>query len=337
MKKTIAFALILALLFTAAAFAETDVPDFDQLAKLEWVFSSGVGGWSTELSIQPDGSFSGAYHDSEMGDATDDYPDGTVYGCAFSGQMTLAEQLDENSWKIRIDSLSIDGELGQETIDDGIRFVTDEPYGISEGDEMRLFLPGTPVDILSEDMRVWAHLLDPDAMPSELEDWFLYSEQNDSGFVGYSADGGIGLANPWVDMTEEELTQVAGLTLGVPEGAEDIVYRWLESERLAEMQFKLDGDEFCARVKPAALGEGELMDISGMYFAWENEESVTIRYCHGSIAQAKTGSEDWVELCLWYDAAPGLMYSLSVYTTEPDGLDLTAIAEMVFVPVQGDN
>ena len=37
----------------------------------------------------------------------------------------------------------------------------------------------------------------------------------------------------------------------------------------------------------------------------------------------------FVELCLWYDVVPGLMYSLSVYTVDPDGLDLTAVAAMV--------
>ena len=49
---------------------------------------------------------------------------------------------------------------------------------------MLLFLPGTPVDVLTEDMRTWAHLLGEDA-PDTLEDWFLYSEKNSSGFVGY--------------------------------------------------------------------------------------------------------------------------------------------------------
>ena len=40
---------------------------------------------------------------------------------------------------------------------------------------------------------------------------------------------------------------------------------------------------------------------------------------------------------LWYDAVPGLMYALSVYTTDLDGLDATAIAEQVYIPVQGDD
>ena len=102
------------------------------------------------------------------------------------------------------------------------------------------------------------------------------------------------------------------------------------------MQFKLGEDEYCARIKPDALEEDQLDNISGMYFQWENEEEVTIGHCPGTIGQAQTGTEEYVELCLWYDIVPGLMYSLSVYTIELDGLDLTAVAEMVYEPAQGD-
>ena len=153
-----------------------------QLSGLQWSFSSGAGGWSTELQTTADGSFSGQYHDSEMGEAADDYPNGTVYCCSFKGQMSFVEYVDGHTWKIRVDHLTIDD--ASEAIDDGIRFVPTEPYGISAGDEMLLFLPGTPVDVLTEDMRTWAHLLGEDA-PDTLEDWFLYSEKNSSGFVGY--------------------------------------------------------------------------------------------------------------------------------------------------------
>ena len=146
-----------------------------------------------------------------------------------------------------------------------------------------------------------------------------------------------GIANPWTEMTEDELLEASGLTFGVPEDAEDIVYRWLEDESLAEMQFMLGEDEYCARIMPDDLEEGQLDNISDMYFQWENEEEVTIGHCPGTIGQAQTGSEDYVELCLWYDLVPGLMYSLSVYTTDPDGLDLTAVAEMVYIPVQGED
>jgi len=330
MKRIMAWILGFALVLGGlAAWAEGEGFDFEQIAGLEWTFSSGAGGWSTDMRIEADGAFSGEFHDSEMGELSEEYPNGTLYVCAFTGQMSVVEQVNENTWKLRVDRLVYDGEPGEEAVDDGIRFVTTEPYGISEGDEMLLFLPGTPVDVLTEDMRMWTHLLDPEQAPTKLEDWFLYSEENESGFVGYALDEEAEIVNPWVELTPAELRQVSGLSFGVPEGAEDVVYRWLESEGLAEMQFTMFGDEFCARVQPAELEDGELMNISGMYFDWEYEEDVTVGQCHGTIGQAQTGSEDWVELCLWYDAEAGLMRSLSVYTTELDGLDLTALAEMV--------
>ena len=73
-----------------------------------------------------------------------------------------------------------------------------------------------------------------------------------------------------------------------------------------------------------------------MYFAWDNVEEVTVHHCKGTIGQAQCGTEDWVERVLWYDAAPGIAGSLSVYTKDLNGLDLTAIAEQVYLPVQGD-
>jgi hypothetical protein len=138
--------------------------------------------------------------------------------------------------------------------------------------------------------------------------------------------GSTSLANPWVDMTAEELSDASSLSFGVPEGAENVIYRYMESDHLAEMQFTIGNDEFCARIQPA----DEPMNISGMFFEWENEEDVKIGSCTGTIGQAQTGSEDYVELCQWYDADQGLQYSLSVYTTDVDGLDLAAVAEQVY-------
>ena len=42
------------------------------------MFSSGAGGWSTELKVADDGTFTGAYHDSEMELTGENYPNGTV-------------------------------------------------------------------------------------------------------------------------------------------------------------------------------------------------------------------------------------------------------------------
>ena len=62
--------------------AET-VPEAVQLPladeTVEFLFTSGAGGWSTQLSLNRDGSFTGEFHDSEMGDRTEEYPNGSVY------------------------------------------------------------------------------------------------------------------------------------------------------------------------------------------------------------------------------------------------------------------
>ena len=338
MRKWMAWLLVLFLLAAAAGIdAEESESVFAKLSGLEWSFCSGVGGWSTDMRILADGTFSGEFHDSEMGEAADEYPFGTVYGCSFMGKMSVIENIDENTWRIRVDALRPEEGRPDEAIDGGVRYVKADCYGLSEQDEMLLFAPGTPTEDFSEDMLYWTHIPLQDPPAAHLDNWYLYSAANESGFVGYETDANAVLPNPWEEMTAEELMEASGLSFGVPEGAEQVVYRFLRDENLAEMQFILDGDEYCARLQPAALAEGEWMEITDMYFAWENEEDVMIHHCKGTIGQAKCGSEDWVERCLWYDAAPGLMGSLAVSTNDLDGLDLTAVAEQVYIPVQGED
>lgn len=334
MKKALVWILMLALC-AGCALAEVEAPTLEQLSGLEWSFSSGVGAWSTDMRIAEDGSFSGEFHDGEMGEADEAYPNGTIYGCSFTGALSILEQVSDYSWKVRIDRLEMDGTPGDESIEEDVRYVTSEPYGITEGDEMLLFVPGTPVDMLTEDMQMWSHIIFEEVKPETLNDWFLYSEANESGFVGYS-DEGLEMTNPWVELSREELEQAAGVSFGVPEEAENVIYRYLADEGLAEMQFNMFGDEFCARIKPAALEAGELENISDIYYEWEQEMDVEVEGLYGTLGLAQTGSEDYVELCQWYDLAPGLMYSLSVNTTDPDGLDLVAVAEAVYEPMQGD-
>ena len=39
---------------------------------VEFLFMSGAGAWSTQLSLNRDGSFTGVFHDSEMGDRAEE-------------------------------------------------------------------------------------------------------------------------------------------------------------------------------------------------------------------------------------------------------------------------
>ena len=212
MKRIIAIIVTLSLMLSTYAFAEQTRPDFAMFEGMEWSFMSGAGAWSTDMRILEDGSFWGEYHDSEMGETGEKYPEGTIYCCSFYGAMSFAGQADEYSWNCVIDSLTVNEEVGQETVGEGIRFVYTQPYGISAGDTMRLYRPGTPVSVLPEDMYIWAHVYTEGGVAEELEDWFLCSEKNESGFVGYKLADDIGMENPWLDLSAEELMSCPALS-----------------------------------------------------------------------------------------------------------------------------
>ena len=142
----------------------------------------------------------------------------------------------------------------------------------------------------------------------------------------------LGMENPWTDTTAEDLMEALGLAFGIPEEAEEVAFRMLEEEVGAEMRFTLNGMAFTARLKPAA----EFEDISGLYYEWETvSEDITVMGREAWEARA-TDEDMTVDLCLWFDAAPGLMYSLSTSAEDLDGFDLIAIAEQVFLPMQED-
>ena len=184
MKKLICTLLIgVMLLSLSSGMAETQL-SFADLSHLEWTFSSGVGAWYTCLWMQEDGTFTGEFHDSEMGEVGEGYAEGTVYGCLFHGKMSLGEQVDEYTWKLHVDELALDEGQVPEVIEEEMRFVTTEPYGLKAGQDMLLYLPGTPVDKIPEGFIPWAHLDAYGEDMKELPYYGLYDPQEESGFIG---------------------------------------------------------------------------------------------------------------------------------------------------------
>lgn len=182
MKKQLIAGLMIAMLLFASLAAAEAAPSFEELGAFEWTFCSGAGAWSTSIWIAPDGTFTGEYHDSEMGDAGESYPNGTVYGCLFHGQLSMGEQESEYAWNVHVDEVELDEGQLDEAIEDGVRYVTVDPYGLKAGNDMLLYLPGTPVEDLPEGFLLWAHLLDGSA--TELPYYGLYDAAEDTGFIG---------------------------------------------------------------------------------------------------------------------------------------------------------
>ena len=145
-----------------------------------------------------------------------------------------------------------------------------------------------------------------------------------------TAEGGVMIANPWTETDVQGVLDAVGMTFGIPEGARDIGYSLLRDERLAEMRFTWDGMDYVARIKPAAGFE----DISGLYFdPWDIEEACEVRQCEGVVRRTRDGGQT-VDLCLWYDAGAGIMYSVTAGGEDLDGFDIQAAAEQLYAPAE---
>ncbi len=184
MKKSAAWlAAALLLLAAVSGSAESASMDlFEQIRGKTFEFSSGVGAWSTELTVLENGAFTGSFHDSEMGETGEGYPDGTIYGCSFHGQLSDPEPVDGFSWKFRILTEPDEGQVPQ-AIEDGIRYVTAAPYGLEKAQAVILFLPGTPVDRLPKGFIPWSHLQEIDPEAKTIPYYAIWNEQDEAGFI----------------------------------------------------------------------------------------------------------------------------------------------------------
>lgn len=128
---------------------------------MEFSFMSGAGGWRTVMTLSSDGSFTGMYTDSEMGDVGDGYPYGSVYICAFSGKFENIAQVDAYSYKMTLGGVQTENPIGEEWIEEEIRYVAAGPFGLNdtinnqECTDFVFYLPNTPIDQVPEDFLFW--------------------------------------------------------------------------------------------------------------------------------------------------------------------------------------
>lgn len=160
---------------------------FADFANLQFDFSSGAGAWRTILTIHADGSFSGEYIDSDMGDTGDDYPNGTMYQCNFSGQFTQPVKVNDYTYSMQISELNYVEEAGKEEIKDGVLYVYSDVYGLDNAEDILIYLPGAPLAELPEEFRMWVGYYDLTNIPdTELPFYALNNEKQQYGFSSYN-------------------------------------------------------------------------------------------------------------------------------------------------------
>lgn len=156
-------------------------------ASVELTFSSGAGAWESYLVLKQDGTFEGSYHDGEMGEQGENYPGGSIYHCEFSGQFDQLKQIDANTYSLQLKEVTTRQNIGLEWIEDGIRYVAAEPYGLEAGREFYLYLPETSIDGLPEEFLSWwpGYYLRKEESPRILSVYGLYNKEKGYGFFSY--------------------------------------------------------------------------------------------------------------------------------------------------------
>lgn len=171
--------------FTTASGALTESGSlFERLPENFW-FASGAGGWSTEITLNPDGTFTGDYHDSDMGNTGDGFPYGTVYICRFNGKFSQPEPINDYVYLMRLEYIEADEEPNIVTYENGIRCITSYPYGFDDGDEFFVYMPDTPVSCLPTEFMSWCESKIRLTLPSN-----YYGIYNINGMQGFNGRTG---------------------------------------------------------------------------------------------------------------------------------------------------
>ena len=122
-------------------------------------FGSGVGAWGTVMKVNKDGTFSGSYHDSDMGATGDGYPYGSRAESNFTGKFKSAKKNSDGTYTLQCDAsaFKIDGTVGESHIEDQIKVTISEPYGMEPCNEFTLYTEGTDLSTFSDAMKTWSN------------------------------------------------------------------------------------------------------------------------------------------------------------------------------------
>ena len=140
---------------------EKEIEDVFGIFEGHYLFTSGAGGWATEMEISGDGTFYGEFHDSDMGASGEGY-DSTLYYSKFSGTFTNPQKVNAYTYSFELDSIQYENIPDSEEIktegSDRIRVVYSEVYGLEPG-LIYAYTASAPVSTLPEGLMSWINML----------------------------------------------------------------------------------------------------------------------------------------------------------------------------------
>ena len=130
----------------------------------DYMFSSGNGGWTTNLHVKADGTFSGRYQDTDLGGASAEHPRGVVRRSDFTGRFSSAQRNDDGSYALQCATgqLSTKGKIGDRHLENGQEVTIAAPYGMTPCDRFVFYPRGFDSTKLSETERRWSQWTDAD-------------------------------------------------------------------------------------------------------------------------------------------------------------------------------
>lgn len=155
---------------------------FAKLPK-KFTFSSGAGAWGTTLNLKSDGSFTGEYSDSDLGDTGKKYPKGTVYICKFKGKFSVPKKVNKYTYSTKLESLQQEGKEDDVYYKKGKRYIVSGPYGLEDAKEFRIYLPNAPISKVPDEFLSWAFWQEPEGKKLGL--YGLYNVAKKEGFTAY--------------------------------------------------------------------------------------------------------------------------------------------------------
>lgn len=272
---------------TVPVMAETEFA-YKDVSDLEFLFCSGVGAWGTVLTIDKNGAFEGTYHDTNMGDAGEGYPDGTVYLCDFSGQFTEPFKVNSYTYSAEIESIEYEKEMNTSEIIDGVRYIYSEPYGLDGAERILFYLPGAPLAELPEEYLGWVGYYDlTSAEETELPFTGLYNEAAKEGFSSYENPDRS--AETGTSAIDKELEEIAARAADMETELESGLLSQLEMNRLSGELYMLWDDELNSMWKRIReiLPEDAMAQLTSEELDWIREKEAAVEEAG---AEAKGGS-----------------------------------------------
>lgn len=172
-----------------AASPQTQVDALPLTEPLEMIYASGAGAWGSWMVLNPDGTFTGDYGDTDMD---------IRYVCQFHGTFTDIRPLTDASWLLTLGELTLDTPypLGTEWNQDGMRMISSPPHGFDD-QEGEALQPGAQFIFYTPQARghaPWTELYGASDFLSWWPDRHAFvNDQHTLGCYGlYNLEAGIG-------------------------------------------------------------------------------------------------------------------------------------------------